>query len=306
MTNHTTITWADLRPAPTIHLSNAINFATTNNYGIVDISDETIRWLGVCVTSLIRFTGDREITAVTTQDIDRWQKREITRGIKATTINSYLRGLKVLYSRMQKNGTIHNNPTKPIKPLSEDPPNPKAISRSDYELLRNAAVCSRDRAIIDTLWATGCRVGGLISMQIDHLEKWEINGETCYAVKVNEKGNKNLIVYWKGTPADCLTAWLQSRPFTTASAIFLTRNKKPFTRNGFSSLMRQVRLKTNVNGRPVNPHAFRHAFAIRKLNEGYDIATVSQWLGHSSPEFTAKIYCIRSESELRERYFSNP
>ncbi len=59
-------------------------------------------------------------------------------------------------------------------------------------------------------------------------------------------------------------------------------------------------------GRPANAHAFRHAFAIRQLNAGHDLAIVSQWLGHANPEFTARAYAIRHEHELRKKYFEKP
>lgn len=300
------LTWADLSPAPGINLSQAVDCAAPNPYGIVDVSPETIQWLTSCVVSLVSFLGDIEITAVTTQDIDRWQRNEASRGIKAVTANSYLRGIKVLYGRMQKNGIVHHNPAAHIKPLPQEPPNPKAISKRDYHRIREVTTQARDKAIVDTLWSTGCRLAGIIGMRLDQLEQWTSGGQTCYAVKVIEKGCKSRTVYWKGKQAQSLTDWLEERPLSKSPTIFLTRKKKPYTRSGFSSMMRKLRIEASVHHRPTNPHAFRHAFAIRKLNEGYDLATVSQWMGHSSPEFTAKIYCIRTESELRNRFFSTP
>jgi hypothetical protein len=59
-------------------------------------------------------------------------------------------------------------------------------------------------------------------------------------------------------------------------------------------------------GTPTNAHEFRHAFAIRMLDSGYDLVSVSQWLGHHSPEFTAAVYAICSEEQLRKRHFSDP
>ena len=286
-------------------LSQAVALSSSNPHGIVDISPHTIRWMKSAVVSLCKSTGDMEITAVTPQQVWQWRENEMYKHVGEITLNSYLRALKTMYSRLQKNGITGHNPARPIKPLPEPQPDPKAITELNYLYLRDAACSVRNVAILDTLWSTGCRAGELISMDIDKLEHWMNNGR-CSSARVIGKGRQQRRVYWSGVQATSLQQWLAIRPSSHSPAVFLTNRGKNFTDDGFSALTRRIRIRAGLLNQHTNPHAFRHAFAIRKLNDGYDLATVSQWLGHSSPEFTAKIYCVRTETELKSRFFSRP
>lgn len=291
----------------TIRLSQSVELATTDRYGLHTLTPDTIRWMNTAVQSLSRFLReDAELTAITPRQIHQWQTSLAKSGtVSPITANSYLRGIKTLYGRLQKQGHTPTNPAEPVKYLPEPQPNPKAITEADYRAMRN--VCDgRNRAIVSTLWATGCRVGGLLSMDVNKLDVWHTDGRLCYAVLVKEKFSKTRWVYLADEAAQDLAEWLAIRPPAHCPAIFTTRSNGRLTRNGLNSLLRHLRLAAQVNPDYSNPHAFRHAFALRKLDEGYDLATVSQWLGHSSPEFTAKVYCIRSEKQLRARFFDTP
>lgn len=286
-------------------LTQAVALASPNKYGIIDISPHTIRWMQSAVTSLCRSTGNIEITAVAPRHIWQWQENQIRHHIKTITMNSYLRAIKTLYSRLQRNGITGHNPAQPILPLPEPLTTPRSITELNYLYMRNMAGNGRNIAILDTLWVTGCRAGELVGMDIERLSQWNDNGR-CASIRVLGKGRQQRQVYWSGAPADSLAIWLNERPATQSAALFTTNRRRRFTLNSFSSLIRQIRITANVLNQNTNPHAFRHAFAIRKLNDGYDLPTVSQWLGHSSPEFTAAVYCVRTENELRQRFFQQP
>ena len=293
-----------------IRLSRAAEIAAVNAHGVCDISPHTVRWFHSAIVSLMNYLGDVEITAVSPRDIAAWQDHQIKRGVGEVTINSYLRALKTMFHRLQENRTIGHNPAHPIKPLPEPQPTAKAITEAHYRQMKTAAGTMthpiRNTAVIDTLWATGCRAGELIGMDVQRLEQWAENGRFCAAIQVKGKLGKIRWVYWKGDQAESLIHWLAVRPPSRCAAVFTTEQHGRFTANSFSSLMRTIRAAADLQGDHTNPHAFRHAFAIRQLDAGYDLATVSQWLGHSSPEFTAKVYCVRTENELRKRYFSEP
>lgn len=249
-----------------------------------------------------------EITAVSPQHIRQFITNAQGRNLSPVTVNSYLRAIKTYYGLLTKHGIIGHNPAQHIPFTQEPPRRHRAISKSNYRAMINAADNARDKAIIATLWATGARLSGLISMDAstDKLDHWHSkNGRSCYAMLVTEKFGKSRWVYMKGKPARYMDDWLRERPLTICPALFLT-NRAPhrLTTIGAQHVLRKARITANIPpGQNTNAHAFRHAFAIRMLNKGYDLAVVSQWLGHSSPEFTAKVYAVRSERELRNIYF---
>lgn len=293
-------------------LSNAVSYATANQYGIVDISPTTVKWMQYALSRLSKFLGEMDLTAVNAHDVNNWLTYEAGRNVAPNTVNSYLRAIKTLYSRLQRNGITGTNPAQSIKPYPEPAPSPKAISQADYHALLTAVSNSRDKAIFATLWATGCRVGGLLSMRIDKMERWHENGRLQFALYVVEKGRngkkKPRWCYSKGEEALALDTWLNERPTALTPSIFTTHRKReptPIKQGAVSSIFRKARTKANITQRPSNPHSFRHAFAIRNLDDGHDLAIVSQWLGHHSPEFTAKVYAVRSESALRAAYFAD-
>lgn len=283
----------------------ALNLAVVNPHGFPAVAPSTKRAMTAVISLFVDFWGDMEITAVTPQHIAAFLADCQTRDLSPITVNSYLRFLKTFYGLLQKHAISGHNPAQHINFKPEPPPRHRAISRSAYKKLRRYAD-TRDKAIIDTLWATGARLGGIISMnaaagQLDHwLDK---NGRNCYAIFVTEKFGKSRWVYLKGKQAQSLHNWLSIRPSSFDKALFLTnRNPHRLTGPAIQHILRKARI---LAGNPpnANAHAFRHAFAIRMLDKGHDLAVVSQWLGHSSPEFTAKVYAVRSEKELRRAYF---
>jgi integrase/recombinase XerD len=290
-----------------IPLSHLPDLAASNGAGVVDITKDTYRQFGVAVRSLMGWLGDVNAGDVSPLDIHRWQSGMVAKGrAKAVTINSYLRTLRTIYGRLQRCGLVAANPAASVPYLPEDRPQAKAISRASYERLLEAAELERDRAIVATLWATGCRLGELIGMDVDNgrFELWQSEGEHRFAVYVVGKGRKRRWVYGRGREAGLLAEWVGRRP-GVGGPLFVSQNNGRFSRAGMSTLLQRVRAAAGDPPR-TNAHAFRHGFAIRQLNAGYDLATVSAWLGHSSPEFTAKVYAVRTEDELRARYFEAP
>lgn len=144
-------------------------------------------------------------------------------------------------------------------------------------------------------------------MNVNQIDNWYGEQGQCYAIPVTEKGNRQRYVYIKGAATYYLSRCLKERPSTRSNALFLSHSNERLTRSALSSLMWRLKQDAGIPAHePASAHAFRHAFAIRQLDEGYDLAVVSQWLGHSNPEFTAKVYCVRSEQELRRRFFADP
>lgn len=301
-----TLVWM---PAPVVSLRESVALAVVDRVGLPAVTAATARWLRGGVGSLVRFLGDdRPLDQLSPQDVARWVAHESARGLAAPGINSKLRAVKTLYSRLQSNGVISSNPGAPVRFLPEPPLQPRAVSESDYLAMRSAASNVRDVALLDVLWASGCRLAGLLSMRVDRMERWQQDGRDCFALLVVEKFGRSRWVYVgrDGLQSAGLSAWLVDRPSCGEPWLWLAF-AAPFGRMAEStvqSVLRRCRLAAGIPARrPTSAHCFRHAFALRMLDQGEDLAAVSAWLGHHSPEFTAAVYARRSEQALREKYF---
>lgn len=290
-------------------LSQAAVLSTLDGHGRRGVSPASARWLRYGARRLGMFLGeDAPAAGVSGDDVAAWLRHEVEIG-SPVTANSYLRAVRTMFSRLVKRGELAENPALGIRFAAEPPPRPKAISEEDYMAMRAAADCARDRAILDVLWSSGCRLGGLLSMRIDRVEQWdEVDGRHCFAMLVEEKGAKVRWVYVgkERLQGEGLHEYLRERPAAAARRMFLTTVQpwRPLSGPGAQHvLMRLKRWAEIPKERPCNAHAFRHAFAQRMLDGGVDLPAVSAWLGHFSPEFTGMVYVVRSERQLREKYF---
>ena len=298
----------------TVCLSEAAAVASKNLGGIQDVEDSTLKWLQYAVRNLLKYCQkDLRVDELQPQQIYDWHTQTIKRA-SAITANNYLRAINIIFKRLLEKGIVAHNPASYV-PYAEEPPNfPKAIRYATYEKMRKFADY-RALAMIDLLWASGCRIGGLLSINLSALKIWNYNGEVRLAAQVQEKGRadkrkrgkRSRYIYAQGKQAQSVKRWLNHRPtHTTTEQLFTTLDGHPLQSSSAQSILRKLRQKAGISAEtPSNFHAFRHAFALRKLDDGIDIATVSSWLGHKDPAFTARVYCIRSEEELRRKFFQS-
>lgn len=293
-----------------IYLTEAAQAAAVDQFGLMKVTTATARWFRQSIERLARHCPAEFADQVRPVDVAAWVEAERRGGAaRPVTINSYLRGVRTVYSRLERRGLVEGNPARPVPFLKEARLDPKAIAEADYLAMRAAATCARDAAMVDVFWASGCRLGGLLSMKVDpgHLEYWNgPDGRPCFALLVVEKYDRPRWVYVgrDRLQGEGLAAWLAERP-AVGGPLWLTSRGKPraCAEQTVQSVLRYMRQAAGIVDRPANAHAFRHAFAIRMLDQGQDIAAVAAWLGHHDPAFTAARYVLRSEAALREKYF---
>ncbi len=289
-------------------LSAAADLAAVNAAGLQDVADSTLVWWRSAVGRLARHVGDLRVDVVSPQVVHDWH-RSIGAGASAVTANSYLRAVGCVFSRLVRAGVLADSPVRYVAYLPEPAADPKGVEEATYLAMRDAADCARDLAMVDALWATGCRLSGLLSMTTDRLEFWRAGDELRMAAFVIEKFSKSRYVYARSPQADSVLAWLEERPGGLGhDAVWVSVGRRarnrPLSRGGAEHALRRLRLRAGISrDEPAFAHSFRHAFGIRMLDGGHDLAAVSAWLGHSDPAFTARVYVNRREKELRRKFF---
>ena len=178
---------------------------------------------------------------------------------------------------------------------------PKSLSQEDVERLIlapdiNTDFGLRDRAMIETMYATGMRVSELVGLEVDQIDF------TVGVCRVIGKGNKERLVPLGDNANEWIIRYIQdSRPNLLAEnqhpALFLSSRGKAMSRQGFWQNLKRYALLSNINY-SISPHTLRHAFATHLLNNGADLRSVQMFLGHASLS-TTQIYTYVATERLK-------
>ena len=164
---------------------------------------------------------------------------------------------------------------------------PAPAGRTDFQRLR-------DRAILEVLYASGIRRAEVASLNLHDVDLGR------RIMRVIGKGNKQRTVLINQAAADAMTAYLGHRPRTADEAFFVGRRG---TRLGVRAIWEIVKTLEKLSGVRVHasPHVLRHSFATHLLENGADLMTIKELLGHESLA-TTQIYTNVSVEHMRKTY----
>ncbi len=242
------------------------------------------------------------LTAASVDDIRSYLRHRNEAGLKATSNARLLSTLRRFFRWAESTGEVSADPTARLVNPRRGRPLPKTLSEAQVEALldipdTDAVLGMRDKAMLETLYATGLRVSelvGLIDRQL-HLQRG--------VVSVTGKGGKERLVPLGEIAVDWLERYLQTaRPElakgSANDAVFLSRRGQPMTRQAFWYRVK-ARAKAAGVDVPVSPHTLRHAFATHLLNHGADLRVVQMLLGHSDLS-TTQIYTHIAKHGLKQ------
>lgn len=215
--------------------------------------------------------------------------------LKSSTISTKIYIFKSFFGWLQKEDIINKNPMLRIKNPKQEQRLPKGLSVEELEIMRESCKTLRERALCEVLYATGCRLDEIVQAN-----KNDVNfSQQC--MRVIGKGDKERTVYLSFKAIYHLKKYLKSR--TDTNIALFVGSKKPHNRLGRRSIQREIQniaIRMNVD-KHIHPHALRHTFASSLLNNGCDIATISQLLGHSQIS-TTQIYAVANDEFIRNEY----
>lgn len=251
------------------------------------------------------FKNSDALVNVSREQITGYMTQLKEKGLAAATIARKLAAIKAFYRFMTAEGYMDANPAEVVEAGTKGIKLPRVLSEDEVVRLLNQPDITtsegfRDRTMLEVLYATGMRVSELINLT---LERVDLNMKYIIAFG---KGSKERIVPLGSVAAEFLQQYLEKvRPKLThagrnTNIVFLAFGGHELTRQRFWQIIRGYGRKANIN-KVLTPHILRHSFATHLLDNGADLRSVQELLGHSDIS-TTQIYTHLTNKRLRDIY----
>jgi integrase/recombinase XerD len=238
----------------------------------------------------------KNVADITTMDIRRYLAHLMQQGLKNTSIETEKSIQKSFFNWLENEEYIIKSPARKIKPSKTEKRLRKALDDEELERLRDACSTPRQRALLEFIFSTGCRLSEAVNVDIA-----DINWNEC-SLKVIGKGNKEREVQFSKKARLYLKKYIATRGDISNPALFITE-RKPYKRLGNRAVEREISKVAKLAGidKAVYPHLLRHTMATMGLRSGASLQTIQTLLGHSSPN-TTEIYAEISNESVKEEY----
>ena len=191
---------------------------------------------------------------------------------------------------------ITKNPAVNIQPIKYERIHKKAMTQLDLEKVRLACKTKRDKAIVEMLYSTGCRV-----TELERLNISDINFDTKEVILFG-KGDKHRISYINAKAEVALKDYLSTR--TDNNPALIVYDREPYNRlkkSGIENAVKKIMESVTDVTTHVTPHIFRHTTATTALDRGMDVVAVSRLLGHERVETTME-YITTDSSSMKDKH----
>jgi integrase/recombinase XerC len=223
------------------------------------------------------------------------------------TISRHISSLRSFFKYLLKENKIKVNPTSLITNPKEDKKLPNFLYYPEVEQLlnipdKNTSFGQRDFLILELLYSTGIRVSELVNIKINDIN---IYNET---IKILGKGNKERYVLYGEVCKQALEIYLNDGRIkllnkNNSDYLLLNKNGTSLTDRGIRLIIDKIIQKGAIK-KHISPHVLRHTFATHMLNEGADLKTVQELLGHANLA-TTQVYTHVSNERLRSVYLNS-
>lgn len=261
----------------------------------------------------------KDADQITSEDIQVFLARTIARSSK-TNANNLRRNLSSFFTWLVREELIPRNPMLKIDNIKTKKKEKPAFTEMDVEKIRNACRTNRERAAVEVLLSTGCRVSEVCSMKLMDIDEDKLvvlgKGEKYRTVYLNAKAMLALSLYTKerqdanpylfpGSIMVGKNATMTSMPKMRAALENWYKDKSlvsssaPVDKSSFGAMIRKLGKHAGVEN--CHPHRFRRTCATFALRRGMPIEQVSKMLGHANIE-TTQIYLDLTEDELAQAH----
>lgn len=255
------------------------------------------------MTGFLSGKNIRSIEAVRSSDLEDYLRYMEDENFAPSTISRSVASIRALFQYLFRQGRIKEDPADNIRPPKVEKKIPEILSVQEVERLLsepdpNSPKGMRDAAMLELLYATGMRVSELI-----HLDIKDVNMRLSYVIC--QEGQRERVIPIGSVCHEALTRYLkESRPVFVKdeeeTVLFTNCSGKPMSRQGFWKVLKSYAEEAGID-RDITPHTLRHSFAVHMLQNGADVRSVQEMLGHSDVS-TTQVYLNMNMNKVREVY----
>ena len=244
-----------------------------------------------------------DLTDAVTEDVAEYTASLTRQGKSPATVTRSVASIKSFYQYLMGQGAVDQNPAKGVTPAKVERKLPQVLTGKEVELFLEQPECTdlkgyRDRAMLELLYATGIRVSELIDLDVDDLN---LPGSVlkCYS-----KGRERMIPLYPAA-VRALSEYVHNiRPQLVDSveetALFVNMSGERMSRQGFWKLIKYYQEKAGIQ-KDITPHTLRHSFAAHLLENGADLRSIQEMLGHADISST-QIYSKLLNQKIKDVY----
>lgn len=226
-------------------------------------------------------------------------------GKASSTISRNLASIRCFYQYLLNKDLIKEDPTLNLKSPKPEKKSPSILTKEEVNLLLLQPKTDnfkgiRDKAMLELLYATGIRVSELVALDLDNLD---LDSGYLY-IRESENNDRTIPI---GTYAlEYLSHYIKNYREKVLrdkeeKAVFLNFSGGRLTRQGFWKIIRQYAKESGID-KNITPHTLRHSFAVHLLQNGADIKTVQELLGHSDISTTQMYYFATENEKIKDVY----
>lgn len=244
--------------------------------------------------------GLRQARAEMVQNYMDWM---LGHGKSASSVTRFLASVKSFYNFLLAEGSVASNPAKGLAAAKTERKYPEILTSREVELFLDQPQCVdakgfRDHAMLELLYATGIRVSELISLDLDDLNL------SASFIRCRSKGKERIIPLYHGAVKALQDYVKNIRPQLIADsgeeALFVNMNGERMSRQGFWKIIKSYQEKAGIE-KDITPHTLRHSFAVHLLENGADLRSIQEMLGHADISST-QIYTHVIKRQLKDVY----
>ena len=276
-------------------------------------SEDTQKAYQSDITEFVAFLTDSgdgkpvDLTSIDQYDARVFLSMLYEKGDVSRTIARKVSSLRAFYRFLERNAVVTTNPFAGVQLKKAGQHLPRYFYEKELNKLFDVVMADtsllglRNRLLLEILYGTGARVSEAAGLTLGMLD------QTARVITITGKGNKTRIVPYGQYAADALASYLHdARPQLLAKSqvmhdkLFVNQRGQALTASGIEYILKQLAKKAGLT-QMISAHMFRHTYATDMLNNGADLRTVQQLLGHSSLS-TTQIYTHVTTDALQKSY----